>query len=169
MKTWLSTAALVVLIAALPGCGKPQPPAPQAETPPPAAPETAPATTAAPMAMARMASPAGAKVAITSPAAGATVKSPVTVTFSLEGMTLAPAGTSEPNTGHHHLLVDADVPALDQPIPKDANHLHYGQAQTEAQVELTPGQHTLQALLGDGNHVPHDPPVMSDQITVTVE
>jgi hypothetical protein len=169
MNIRLSSAALLVLAVSLAGCGKPPPP-PQAETTPPtAAPEVAPATTAAPMAMPRMAAPAGAKLTITSPAAGATVKSPVTVTFALEGMTVAPAGTNDPNTGHHHLLIDADVPALDQPIPKDANHLHFGQGQTEAQVELAPGQHTLQALLGDGNHVPHDPPIMSEPITITVE
>jgi hypothetical protein len=106
---------------------------------------------------------------ISSPANGAAAKSPVTVTFMIEGMTLAPAGTNEPNTGHHHLLVDTGLPAPDQPIPKDTNHIHFGQAQTEAAVELAPGQHTLQLLLGDGNHVPHDPPVASDVITITVE
>jgi hypothetical protein len=119
--------------------------------------------------MPRTPSPAGAKVTITSPADGQTVASPVTVQFALEGMSVAPAGTNDPNTGHHHLLIDTGMPPLDQPIPTDANHLHFGQGQTEAQVELAPGQHTLQLLLGDGNHVPHDPPVASEQITITVQ
>lgn len=168
MKTWLHTAALSTLVLGLAACGKPPPPpAPE----PPKAEATAPAPVAATAAapMPRSPAPPGARVMITSPAAGATVKSPVTVTFAIEGMTLAPAGTNEPNTGHHHLLVDADIPALDQPIPKDANHIHFGQGQSEAQVELAPGQHTLQLLLGDGNHVPQDPPVTSEQITITVE
>jgi hypothetical protein len=119
--------------------------------------------------MPRTPAPAGAKVTITSPANGATVKSPVTVQFAIEGMTLAAAGTSEPNTGHHHILIDTPLPALDQPIPKNVGHVHFGQAQTEGQIELPPGQHTLQLLLGDGNHVPHDPPVASEVITITVE
>jgi hypothetical protein len=85
-------------------------------------------------------------------------------------MTLAPAGSSDANTGHHHLLVDAPLPdAMGVPIPKDERHLHFGKAQTEAQIELPPGEHTLQILLGDGNHVPHDPPVYSPQVLITVE
>jgi hypothetical protein len=163
MKNWLHATTLSTLAIGLAACGgKPQP-APAPEPPQPQA--TAPAAPSMP----RSAAPAGARVAITSPANGATVKSPVTVTFAIEGMTLAPAGTNEPGTGHHHLLVDTGLPALDQPIPKDANHIHYGQGQTEAQVELAPGQHTLQLLLGDGNHVPHDPPVASEIVTITVE
>jgi len=161
-----ATLSAVVAVLALAACG--EAPAPQSEPAP--EPAAAPAEAApAPAAMPRMAAPPGAKVAISSPAAGAVVKSPVTITFTVEGMALAPAGTNEPDTGHHHLLVDADIPALDQPIPKDAAHLHYGQGQTEAQVELAPGVHTLQLLLGDGNHVPHDPPVSSEQISITVE
>jgi hypothetical protein len=83
-------------------------------------------------------------------------------------MGVAPAGIERPNTGHHHLLIDTKVPALDQPIPNDFNHLHFGAGQTEADVTLPPGKHTLQLLLGDANHVPHNPPVMSKPITVTV-
>ena len=163
MKIWMPTVAIATLTIGLGACGgKPQP-APAPEPPKPEA--TAPA----PVSMPRSPAPVGAKVTITSPANGATVKSPVTVTFTVEGMTLAAAGTNEPNTGHHHLLVDTGMPALDQPIPKDANHIHFGMAQTEGQIELAPGQHTLQLLLGDGNHVPHDPPVASEQITITVE
>jgi hypothetical protein len=94
----------------------------------------------------------------------------VKVQFSIEGMDLAPAGTAQPNSGHHHLLIDTGLPAdLSQPVVKGEQHIHYGQAQTEAEVTLAPGQHTLQLLLGDANHVPHDPPVVSEQITITVE
>ncbi len=167
MKTILHIAALSAMTLALAACGGKPPPAPEPSEPAATAPAPTPAPAAA--SMPRTPAPAGAKVTLLSPAAGASMKSPVTVTFAIEGMTLAAAGTNEPGTGHHHVLVDADIPALDQPIPKDANHVHFGQAQTEGQLELAPGQHTLQLLLGDGNHVPHDPPVASGQITITVE
>ena len=117
----------------------------------------------------RTPSPAGAEVYIISPADGATVKSPVTVKFGLKGMGVAPAGVTFENSGHHHLLIDTDVPALDAPIPADANHVHFGKGQTETTVELKPGKHTLQLLLGDQSHVPHDPAVISKKITVTVK
>jgi Domain of unknown function (DUF4399) len=78
------------------------------------------------------------------------------------------AGIEKPNTGHHHLLIDAKLPPLDEPIPNDFNHLHFGAGQTEATVNLPLGVHTLQLLLGDENHVPHNPPVMSKPIKVIV-
>jgi len=117
----------------------------------------------------RTPSPGGAIVYIVSPADGATVSSPVTVVFGLKGMGVAPAGTQTENTGHHHLIIDAPLPGLDDPIPADDNHKHFGGGQTETTIELPPGEHTLQLLLGDLNHVPHDPPVTSDRITITVE
>jgi len=108
---------------------------------------------------------------------GDTVSSPVTVRFGLSGMGVAPAGTEKEMTGHHHLLIDR--PPLGQgemgeeeltsSLPSDENHRHFGGGQTETSVELQPGEHTLQLVLGDANHVPHNPPVTSDQITVTVE
>jgi hypothetical protein len=107
-------------------------------------------------------------VFILSPADGATVTSPLTVTFGISEYVVAPAGTQEPNTGHHHLLVDTDLPALDQPIPSDDNHIHFGKGQTETTLELAPGSHTLRLLLGDGSHVPHNPPLVSESITITV-
>jgi len=119
-------------------------------------------------AMAATSAPTDAKVYIISPADGAKLTGPVTVRFGLSGMGVAPAGVDHPNTGHHHLLIDADVPALDQPIPKDDRHRHYGNGQTEATLELPPGTHTLQLLLGDRNHMPHDPPLKSEKITITV-
>jgi Domain of unknown function (DUF4399) len=81
---------------------------------------------------------------------------------------VAPAGIDKPNTGHHHLLIDTKLPPLDDPIPNDFNHLHFGAGQTEAIVTLAPGRHTLQLLLGDENHVPHNPPIMSKPIRVYV-
>lgn len=88
--------------------------------------------------------------------------------MGLSGAGIAPAGIDRPHTGHHHLIVDADLPPLDQPIPNDKTHLHFGAGQTEVRIELPPGRHTLQLLLGDADHVPHDPPVMSKKITITV-
>jgi hypothetical protein len=84
-------------------------------------------------------------------------------------MGVAPAGTDKANTGHHHLIIDADLPPADAPVPADAQHVHFGGGQTEVSVELSPGEHSLQLLLGDMNHVPHDPPVYSEKITVTVK
>lgn len=88
--------------------------------------------------------------------------------MGLSGAGIAPAGVDKPNTGHHHLIIDADLPPLDQPIPNDKNHLHFGAGQTEVRLELPPGKHTLQLLLGDADHVPHNPPIMSKKITITV-
>jgi hypothetical protein len=88
--------------------------------------------------------------------------------MGLSGAGIAPAGIDRPNTGHHHLIIDADLPPLDQPIPNDKNHLHFGAGQTEVRIELPPGKHTLQLLLGDANHLPHDPPIESKKITITV-
>ena len=113
-------------------------------------------------------SPAGARVYFINLKDGQKVKSPFLVQFGLSGMGVAPAGVEKPNTGHHHLLIDADLPPLDQPIPNDANHLHFGAGQTEAAVTLPLGKHKLQLLFGDFRHVPHDPPLMSEPITVNV-
>jgi hypothetical protein len=100
---------------------------------------------------------------------GATVPSKLKLSFGLRNMGIAPAGTDRPNSGHHHLLIDAELPALDQPIPNDFNHLHFGAGQTETEITLKPGQHTLQLLMGDQDHIPHTPPVMSQRIHVRVE
>ena len=110
-----------------------------------------------------------ASVYIISPADGDTVSSPLRVVFGLRGMGVAPAGTDKANTGHHHLIIDTDLPAANAPVPADAKHIHFGGGQTEVEVELTPGTHTLQLLLGDQNHIPHDPPVYSEKITITVK
>ena len=117
----------------------------------------------------RTPAPEGANAYIISPENGAIVTSPVTVVFGLSGMGVAPAGTEKENTGHHHLLINTDPPASDEPIPADDQHVHFGGGQTEVQIELEPGEHGLQLLLGDLNHIPHDPPVMSEKVTIVVE
>lgn len=114
------------------------------------------------------ASPQGAAVYFIDLKDGAVIAPKTVIHFGLRGMGVAPAGLDRPNSGHHHLLVDADLPPLDRPIPNDENHLHFGAGQTEAEVTLSPGPHTLQLLLADKNHVPHSPPVMSERIKVTV-
>jgi hypothetical protein len=113
--------------------------------------------------------PQNARLYFIAPVDGETVSSPVTVRFGLAGMGVAPAGVDKANTGHHHLLVDTELPRLDLPVPADDQHRHFGAGQTEVELELEPGEHTLQLLLGDHNHVPHDPPVVSERITITVE
>ena len=115
-------------------------------------------------------SPAGASVFIVEPADGATVTSPFTVKFGVKGMTIAPAGTDAPNSGHHHLLIDvADLPDMKLPLPANERIVHFGKGQTETQVALPPGKHTLQLVFANYLHIPHDPPVVSQRITVTVK
>lgn len=93
---------------------------------------------------------------------------PFRIWFGLRNMGVAPKGVDLPNTGHHHLLIDTPLPPADQEIPSDRNHLHFGAGETEAMVELPPGRHTLQLLMGDDKHVPHKPPIYSKKITITV-
>jgi hypothetical protein len=104
-----------------------------------------------------------------SPKDGETVTSPFTVRFGLKGMGIAPAGVNQPNTGHHHLLIDVDKPNLDAALPVTETIKHFGAGQTETELTLPPGKHTLQLVLGDALHIPHDKPVMSPKITITVK
>ncbi|MDR9864020.1 MULTISPECIES: DUF4399 domain-containing protein [Pseudomonas] len=114
--------------------------------------------------------PKGAEVFIVSPEDGAKVSQEFKVKFGTKDVALAPAGDVTKNTGHHHLLIDVDkLPAAGAPIPNDANHMHFGKAQTEATIKLAPGKHTLQLELGDSGHMPFDPPIVSKKITVNVE
>ena len=108
------------------------------------------------------------RVYIESPENGAVVQSPVEIIFALDGMELAPAGTYGNNTGHHHLIVDNKLPDLGMPIPSDKNHLHFGKAQDRVLLDLEPGLHTLQLLLGDGSHIPHQPPLISEKIEIRI-
>ncbi|MDX2263956.1 MAG: DUF4399 domain-containing protein [Hyphomicrobiales bacterium] len=114
--------------------------------------------------------PADAKLYIISPKNGETVSGPVTVLFGLKGLGVAPAGIEKEKTGHHHLLINTKIPAaLDEAIVADKNHVHFGGGQTQATIELPPGQHTLQLLMGDHNHIPHNPPLASEVVTITVK
>lgn len=118
-----------------------------------------------------------ARVYFVNLADGDTVQAPVKVVFGLSGMGVAPAGTEAENTGHHHLLInrapfgegEEDAEMAEYGLYADDNHVHFGKGQTEAMVDLPSGQHTLQLVLGDLNHAPHDSPVMSEVITITVE
>ena len=115
--------------------------------------------------------PANAEAHFSNLTDGQTVKSPFLAKFEVSGLTVAPAGTNEPNTGHFHVLIDTTMTAeqMQYPITVDAQHVHFGKAQTETTLTLPPGKHTLQLLMGDGNHAVHNHPVMSKPITVTVE
>lgn len=113
--------------------------------------------------------PADAAAYIIQPVDGAKVSSPVKVVFGLKGMGVAPAGVDKNHTGHHHLLIDTTLEDYTKSIPKDKKHMHFGGGQTETTLELPKGKHTLQLVLGDKAHVPHQPPVLSETITITVE
>ena len=148
------------LAALLAACGERASEAPVAE-------ESAVAK--APVALPRSPAPAGARVYFVSPEDGATVSNPVKVVFGIEGMSVAPAGDSTPHSGHHHIIIDAELPDLGMPIPASDNYVHFGGGQTETELTLEPGEHTLQMLLGDHVHIPHDPPLTSEKITIFVE
>lgn len=118
----------------------------------------------------RSASPVNAEVYFLQPADGQTVHQNVKVVFGLKNMGIAPAGTDKKNTGHHHLLIDKDVlPDLTKPLPATDKIKHFGGGQTESEIVLSPGKHTLQLLLGNYAHMPHNKPVLSKKITITVE
>lgn len=148
---------IIGLIGLLSACGSP-------ESEPESQPE--PEATAS----LRSAAPDDARIFFSNLEDGATVSSPFTVEFGLEGMEVVPAGTEQEFSGHHHLLIDqAELPALDMPIPSDSTHVHFGKGQTSVDLELAAGTHTLQLILGNHLHIPHDPPVVSEKITITVE
>src|SRR5690349_5690676 len=141
----------VIALALLPGGG-----AAQQRSQSPAAPTRTPA-------------PPDAYVYIGWPLDGATLKAGrIKVWFGARNIGVAPAGVNTPKTGHHHLLINAPLPPLDEPIPNDKNHIHFGAGQTETVLDLTPGTYTLQLLMGDADHVPHNPPVFSKRITIHV-
>ena len=127
------------------------------------------APAAAEEALERTLSAEGARVYFIELQDGAVVSSPLLVRFGLAGMGVAPAGVESEKTGHHHLLIDADLGDPSLPVPSDENHRHFGGGQTQVSVELPPGEHTLRLVLGNHLHIPHDPPVTSARITVTVK
>ena len=114
--------------------------------------------------------PDNASVYFVTPKDGETVSSPVTVRFGLKGMGVAPAGVTQPNTGHHHLLIDtAAPPDFNAALPVTDNIKHFGGGQTETELTLPAGKHTLQLVLGDALHIPHEKPIVSQKITITVK
>lgn len=114
--------------------------------------------------------PTNAELYIIWPPDGAVIRGgKLWVRMGMRNAGVAPKGVDIPNIGHHHLILDADLPPLDEEIPSDRNHIHFGGGQTEARLEdLPPGEHTLQLLLGDHDHTPHDPPIYSKKITIIV-
>lgn len=114
-------------------------------------------------------SPSNASVYFISPVDEESISGKVKVRFGLENFGVAPAGIQIENTGHHHLIIDADLPSLNLPIPANDNYVHFGKGQTEVELELSKGTHTLQLLLGDFRHIPHDPPIYSKRIEVYVD
>ncbi|MDX1515390.1 MAG: DUF4399 domain-containing protein [Woeseiaceae bacterium] len=157
------TAAILVAVLCLGACGADR------ESTPGDADTTAAKPAADTPALPRTPSPDGARVYFITPADGDTVTNPVSIEFGLDGMAVVPAGVDEPNSGHHHLIIDAGMPDLSLPIPANDNYVHFGDGSTKTERTLSPGTHTLQLLLGDHLHIPHDPPVASGVITVTVE
>lgn len=159
IRTFVTLAGSLALLA----CGDqaPEAPAPVAEPQTEAAPQP-------PASPPRTPAPDGAAAYFVSPADGAQVTSPLNVAFGLRGAGVAPAGVDLPNTGHHHLLVDTELANENLPVPADEQHIHFGLGQTETAIELPPGEHTLQLVLGDHLHIPHEPPILSERITVTV-
>jgi hypothetical protein len=165
MTRRLSITALIICLAA---CGE-KPADETVETTHSAT--TTPAGTALtePQKIARTASTAGASVFFITPADGATVANPISIEFGIAGMDVVKAGNNQPNSGHHHLLIDTDLPDLGLPIPADEHHVHFGDGSVSTRISLPPGEHKLQMLLGDHLHIPHNPPLTSAQITITVE
>ncbi|MEM9323030.1 MAG: DUF4399 domain-containing protein [Pseudomonadota bacterium] len=159
------TIALLVSAAALTAAGCSKDPAPDAESAAPTKPEPAAAAPALP----RTAAPEGARTFIIAPEDGATVSSPFTVEFGAENITVIAAGDNTPGSGHHHLLINAPLPDFGLPIPKSDQYVHFGGGQTETELALEPGPYELQLLFGDHLHIPHDPPVYSEVVTITVE
>jgi hypothetical protein len=116
--------------------------------------------------------PAGAKVFFVEPKNGAEISGPIKVVMGVRGIEIAPAGTDKTDTGHHHILIDTDAPTGAKalaPLPAYDNIKHFGKGQTETALTLAPGKHTLQLIVGDGNHIPYDPALASEKITITVK
>ena len=162
-RTIIFTAALFLVL----GCTRES----QDEAAPTAAPATVESAAPAeePVALARTESAEGARVFFISPADGDTVSNPIRVEFGIAGMDVVKAGVDQPHSGHLHLLIDTGLPDLSMPIPADEQHIHFGDGSTTTEITLPPGQHKLSMLLGDHRHIPHDPPVVSEPITITVE
>jgi hypothetical protein len=165
MRLLIFTAGMALALGVA-ACGEQSTPAVERPSQPETAAEPTPTT---PAALTRTSSPEGARVFFITPADGDTVSNPIRIEFGVEGISVVRAGDDQPESGHHHLLIDTDLPDLTAPIPADANHIHFGDGSTSTEISLEPGQHTLCMLLGDHLHIPHDPPLISEPITITVE
>jgi hypothetical protein len=166
MHTTRIAATLLALSLGLSACGKPAAENSTADK------DSAPSNAqdeAKLTAIARTLSPPGARVFFITPADGDRVTNPISIEFGIEGMSVTKAGDEQPNSGHHHLLIDTDLPDPGLPIPATPNHVHFGDGSTSTEISLDPGTHSLQMLLGDHRHIPHDPPVVSEPISITVE
>ncbi len=168
MKLPHSIPLLFIAAVTLSACGGGEPETAADEA---AVDEAMPEATAAEPAVSlpRTPSPDGARVFFITPSDGETVSSPVSIEFGIEGMTVVAAGDATPHSGHHHLIVNGELPDLSMPIPATETYIHFGDGSTSTEITLEPGTHTLQLLLGDHLHIPHDPPVTSETITITVE
>jgi len=165
LKPYLLIIALPIVFAAC--TDKPADKAVESAEPVSSAPaETAPVQAPA---VTRTASVEGAEVFFITPADGATVGNPISIEFGIARMDVVKAGNDQANSGHHHLLIDTDLPDLGLPIPADEHHVHFGDGSTSTRISLPPGEHKLRMLLGDHLHIPHNPPLTSAQITITVE
>ena len=163
----MKTILLTTLIVAMAGCASNQAPVMSVAPTEPMSITTSVPTL--PAGYPKVAAAAGSSLYFVNLKNGETVASPVLVQFGLRGMGVAPAGIEKAGTGHHHLLVDVASLDVNAPIPVSDQHRHFGAGQTEVTLPMTPGKHTLQLLLGDQNHIPHHPVVMSERITITVK
>ena len=168
MRTLPALPLLLIATLAFTACSKK--PETAASPPPATAPSIAPPAPASPPAsLTSTPAPIGAKVFFVGLKDGDQVTSPLTLKFGAEGIEVAPAGEDKPNSGHHHLVIDGELPPPDSPAPATANLIHYGKGQTEATINLTPGKHTLQLSFANYLHVAFNPPLASDKITVNVK
>lgn len=157
--------SILLSLTFLLACGGSEP----AATPPAEAPATQAPPVEAPAAEppAVETPPEGAAVKFVEPADGASVSSPVKVVMGVDGLQVVPAGELKSGTGHHHIIIDGEAPAVGEVVPKDATHLHFGDGSTETQLELSPGEHTLTLQFADGMHRSYGP-ALSTSIKVTV-
>ena len=157
---------LISLAFALSACGEE---AADESTEAAAVPEAAAGTSPESVGLPRSGSAEGASVFFITPDNGSAAGNPIHVEFGIAGMEVVKAGDNQPNSGHHHLLIDTGIPDVNLPIPADEHHIHFGDGSTVTEISLAPGEHTLQMLLGDHLHIPHEPPLVSEVITITVE
>ena len=117
----------------------------------------------------RKAAPEDATVFFIKPRANERFSGPIEVEFGVSNIEIVPSGQDQQGSGHHHIIIDAELPDMNLPITADKNYVHFGDGSSKTTLNLEPGEHTLQLLLGDYLHIPHEPPIMSEKITVFVD